>query len=56
MAVLCLCVHLCGQPDLLAVGDLVEISEGPFMMKKGEVSKIKDGEDLLVCSPLLGVF
>lgn len=32
------------QPQLLGVGDLVEISEGPFALKKGEVSKIKDGE------------
>ncbi|CAM9856462.1 unnamed protein product [Pylaiella littoralis] len=31
-------------PKLLAVEDLVEISEGPFAMKKGEVSRIKDGE------------
>ncbi|CAM9640246.1 unnamed protein product, partial [Ectocarpus sp. 8 AP-2014] len=31
-------------PQLLGVGDLVEISEGPFALKKGEVSKIKDGE------------
>ncbi|CAM9831195.1 unnamed protein product [Ectocarpus sp. 12 AP-2014] len=31
-------------PQLLGVGDLVEISEGPFSLKKGEVSKIKDGE------------
>lgn len=32
------------QPDLLGVGDLVEISEGPFAMKKGEISKVQDGE------------
>lgn len=47
------------QPDLLAVGALVEISEGPFSMKKGEVSKVKDGKisnvivllaSLLACS------
>lgn len=28
---------------MLGVGDLVEIVEGPFKAKNGEVSKIKDG-------------
>ncbi|CAM9604754.1 unnamed protein product [Hapterophycus canaliculatus] len=31
-------------PDLLGVGDLVEVSEGPFAMKNGEISKVQDGE------------
>lgn len=32
------------QHKILAPGDLVEILEGPFSQRKGEVSKVRDGE------------
>lgn len=39
------------KPTLLGVGDLVEVVEGPFKTKNGEISKIKDGGQGCVLAP-----